>query len=78
MDTTTGGADDDDAYRENRGPDRSRYASEVSSSLPLQILIYYNGLLSVVYFILEGALVVEKVIKDPCGHAFGLVCVMQV
>lgn len=47
--------------QENLAPDRSRYASEISSSLSLQILIYYNGLLSAVYFALEGGLVIEKV-----------------
>lgn len=50
-----------EAPQENVAPDRSRYASEISSSLSLQILIYYNGLLSAVYFVLEGGLVIEKV-----------------
>lgn len=50
-----------EASQENLAPDRSRYASEISSSLSLQILIYYNGLLSAVYFVLEGGLVIEKV-----------------
>ncbi|CAM9230436.1 unnamed protein product [Scytosiphon promiscuus] len=49
-----------DSFRDNPGVDRSRYASEISSSLSLQILIYYNGLFSIVYFILEGGLIIEK------------------
>lgn len=57
-------ANEDEAYRENQNPpraDRSRYASEISSSLPLQILVYYNGLFSAVSFVLMGGLIVEKV-----------------
>lgn len=50
-----------DAYRENPRADRSRYASEISSSLPLQILVYYNGLFSAAYFVLMGGLIIEKV-----------------
>ena len=49
------------ASRENPGTDRSRYASEISSSLPLQILLYYNGLFSAAYLVLEGGLITEKV-----------------
>lgn len=54
----------DEAYRENpprAAADRSRYASEISSSLPLQILVYYNGLFSAASFVLMGGLIVEKV-----------------
>lgn len=62
VDTTSDDVPDtDEAYRENGIDDRSRYASEISSSLSLQVLIYYNVLLSAVYFVLEGGLVVEKV-----------------
>lgn len=61
--------DVDEGYRDSgarsigssNDDDRSRYASEISSSLSLQIMLYYNGLLSAVYFVLEGGLVVEKV-----------------
>ncbi|CAM9614142.1 unnamed protein product [Ectocarpus sp. 13 AM-2016] len=49
-----------ETYRENPSADRSKYASEISSSLSLQILIYYNGLLSLIYFVLGGGLVIEK------------------
>lgn len=47
---------------------RGRYASEISSSLSLQILIYYNGLLSAIYLFLEGSLIVNKVgtLKEKC------------
>lgn len=64
MDTHTTTADAGEAYRENRvrGDDRSRYASEISSSLSLQVLLYYNGLLSAVFFVLEGGLMIEKVL----------------
>ena len=58
---TVEAVDAGEASQENLPPDRSRYASEISSSLSLQILIYYNGLLSAVYFALEGGLVIEKV-----------------
>lgn len=68
METSTGNADTgDEAYQnksnKSRGgcDDRSRHASEISSSLSLQVLIYYNGLLSAVYFFLGGGLVIEKV-----------------
>lgn len=60
-DPTNHTADASDAFRENPIVDRSRYASEISSSLSLQILIYYNGLFSLVYFILEAGLITEKV-----------------
>lgn len=57
---TTGA--DDEAYRDKPPlADRSRYASEISSSLPLQILVYYNGLFSAVSFVLMGGLIIEKV-----------------
>lgn len=67
VDTTTSTADAGEAYRESRvrGDDRSRYASEISSSLSLQVLLYYNGLLSAVFFVLEGGLMVEKVLILP-------------
>lgn len=58
--TTVEAADTGQAHQRHQ-LDRSRYASEISSSLPLQILLYYNGLLSAAYLILEGGLVVEKV-----------------
>lgn len=59
-------ADADEAYRENPPrADRSRYASEISSSLPLQILVYYNGLFSAVSFVLMGGLIIEKVRRAP-------------
>ncbi|CAM9761704.1 unnamed protein product [Laminaria digitata] len=58
--TTIETTDTGEDLQENLAPDRSRYASEISSSLSLQILIYYNGLLSAVYFFLEGGLVIEK------------------
>lgn len=54
-------ANANEAYRENPRADRSRYASEISSSLPLQILLYYNGLFSAAYFVLMGGLIIEKV-----------------
>lgn len=59
--TTVETTDTGEDLQGNLAPDRSRYASEISSSLSLQILIYYNGLLSAVYFFLEGGLVIEKV-----------------
>lgn len=67
--TATAAADNDldgaaEAYRENPGTDRSRYASEISSSLPLQILLYYNGLVSAAYLVLEGGLITEKVRRE--------------
>lgn len=66
MSTTTSAAFGDaagDPYRETQSSsNRSRYASEISSSLSLQILIYYNGLLSAVYFILQGGIITEKVL----------------
>ncbi|CAM9565620.1 unnamed protein product [Chrysoparadoxa australica] len=37
-----------------------RYVSEISSSLAVQMLVYYNILLSLVYFFFEGALVTQK------------------
>lgn len=74
--TTVGDIDVGEARQENPNlvpdrsryvQDRSRYASEISSSLSLQILIYYNGLLSAAYFILEGGLVIEKVRANCCS-----------
>ena len=60
---------------ENAEKDRSRYASEVSSSLSLQILIYYNGLASAAYFFLEGGLVVDKVPTNTRTlHVLRLLC----
>lgn len=69
-DTTDAG---DGTYREGSRrdgeeiEDRSRYTSEICSSLPLQVLLYYNGLLSMVYFFLEGGLVIQKVCKHIAG-----------
>lgn len=53
-----------DTYRDESPDDRSRYASEISSSLPLQVLMYYNILSSAVYFVLEGGLVIAKVTRS--------------
>ena len=64
----TATADADDAQREEPPrADRSRYASEISSSLPLQILVYYNGLFSAASFVLMGGLIIEKVRKVRVG-----------
>lgn len=49
------------ASQESDTEDHSRYVSQINSSLPLQILIYYNGLLSAAYLVLEGSLIVKKV-----------------
>lgn len=49
------------ANHESDTETRGRYASEISSSLSLQVLIYYNGLLSAMYLFLEGSLIVNKV-----------------
>lgn len=38
-----------------------RYQSEISSSLPAQVLMYFNVMFSIVYFIIEGSLVIMKV-----------------
>lgn len=79
---TSESVDAGEASQQNLAPDRSRYASEISSSLSLQILMYYNGLLSAVYFVLEGGLVIEKVrtcqanrrfvqVPDYCNYCCG-------
>lgn len=60
--------DGDEGYRENPRADRSRYASEISSSLPLQILVYYNGLFSAASFVLMGGLIIEKVCV--CAYSY--------
>lgn len=76
----------DDSYREESSrlleggaerEDRSRYASKVSSSLSLQILMYYNVLLSAVYFFLEGGLVINKVSMSTCTCSPCPVCWVQ-
>ncbi|CAM9435055.1 unnamed protein product [Pylaiella littoralis] len=60
-----------DPYRETQSSsNRSRYASEISSSLSLQILIYYNGLLSAVYFILQGGIITEKLYNYKFNSGF--------
>lgn len=64
--TAASNAEASEDYRESTGPERSRYASEISSSISLQILIYYNGLSSVVFFVLEGGLITEKASVSTC------------
>lgn len=66
MDATSDDGRPSVAVGESQGVDRSRYASEISSSLSLQILIYYNGLTSVAFLGAEGVLVAQKVAPRVC------------
>lgn len=61
IESTVRVADGHEEQATTQEDDRSRFASEISSSLTLQILIYHNVLLSIVYFFVEGGLAVEKV-----------------
>ncbi|KAG5178840.1 hypothetical protein JKP88DRAFT_153784, partial [Tribonema minus] len=64
-----------------------RYQSETSSSLPAQVLMYFNVMFSIIYFIMEGSLVIMKmsqyVFDSPlqrivCAPAFMIWALVEV